>query len=84
MQLLLFFLIVGKKGILNLREERNSETSVVFYTLVRTLKQSFVKSSHFFSAYPTPLDVVVAWNRLAHPHPSLWSLTSGDTPLISL
>ena len=65
-----FFLIVRKKEIVNLREERNSETLVVFDTLVRTLKQSSVKSSHFFPAYPTPLDVLVAWNRLAHPYPS--------------
>ena len=77
-----FFLIVGKKGTVNLREEINCETLVVFDTLVRTLKYSSIKSSHFFSAYPTPLDVVVAWNRLAHPHASPWPLTP-DAPLMS-
>ena len=80
--IIFFSLIVEKKGIVNFREERNSETLVVFDTLVRTLKQSSVKSSHFFPAYPTPLDVLVAWNRLAHPYPSPWHLTP-DTPLMS-
>ena len=80
--IIIIFSYCGKKEIVNLREERNSEASVVFYTLVRTVKQSSVKSSPFFLAYPTPLDVVVAWNRLAHPHPSPCPVTP-DTPLMS-